>query len=230
MERAYRRIMTELLDDVVTGRIPAGGWLPTVEEIAARHACSLGTAREAIRALEERRVVDVRAGRGQQVLGSDRWAVLDRDVAEAALRRGGDPQVLHEALDALRVLEIQAAMEAAPRVSEGDLTLLAEALEQMRAHSGGGNGAGDLGPGFADAEELFHRSLALIAGNRFLAAALESLHPAIAGVRRQRAADRDAAVVRAHERIMAALRERDATAAAAALDAYGRQLASWLRA
>ena len=99
--------------------------------------------------------------------------------------------------------------------------LLGQTLDRMREASD---------DAFAQAEEAFHRTLSLVSGNRFLASALESLHPVIARVRRERAADRDAAVVRAHERIMAALGERDATATAAAVDAYGKRLASWIRA
>jgi DNA-binding FadR family transcriptional regulator len=218
MDRTYLTIMSEILDDIVSGSLPAGSWLPKADDIAARHACSPWAAREAIRALEERGVVEVHAGKGQEVLTADRWALLDRDVAEAALLRHGDPQLLREAVDALRLLETQAAMLAARRVREGDLALLEQTLDRMRGSSD------------AEAEEAFHRTLAIMSGNRFLASALESLHPVIASVRRQRAPDRDAAVVRAHEGIMAALHERDATAAAAAIDAYGRHLASWLRA
>jgi DNA-binding FadR family transcriptional regulator len=230
MDRAYRRIMSELLDDIVTGEIPAAGWLPRVEDIAARHACSAAAAREAIRALEERHVVEVHAGKGQQVLGADRWALLDQEVAEAVLLRHRDPRLLREAVDALRLIETQAAILAAGRVSDGDLRLLEQALEQMRASSRGGNGAADLDERFTDAEAFFHRTLILISRNRFIASALESLHPVLAAVRRERAADRDPVVIRLHESIMAALTERDATAAAAAIEAYGQHLASWLRA
>jgi DNA-binding FadR family transcriptional regulator len=110
-------------------------------------------------------------------------------------------------------------MLAARKLKEGDLALLEQTLGRMR----------DPDDDFAAAEEAFHRTLLLISGNRFLASALESLHPVIARVRRQRVPQRDAAVVRAHERIMAALGERDATATAAAVDAYAHRLASWLR-
>jgi DNA-binding FadR family transcriptional regulator len=225
MERVYRRIVGELLDDIVAGRIAAGAALPRLDDIAARHACSRGAAREAVRALEERRVVAE-----QIVLGADEWALLDRDVAAAALLRHNDPRLLREAIDALRLFEIHAAILAAPKVRDGDLTLLGQTLDGMRELSRGGNGAMHTGEGFAEAEAFFHRTLVLISGNRFLAGALESLHPVIASVRHHRAAGRDAAVVGQHERIMAALTARDPTAAAAAIDGYGRQLASWLRA
>jgi GntR family transcriptional regulator, transcriptional repressor for pyruvate dehydrogenase complex len=229
MERVYRRIVSELLDEIVTGRIAAGEWLPGTDDIAARHACSPSAAREAVRALEERRVVEVHAGRGQEVLGADRWVVLDHDVAEASLLRHRDQRLLRDAVDFLRHLETRAAMLAATNVRDGDIALLRQTLEQMRASSQGDNGAEDRADRFAEAEADFHRTLMLLAGNRFLASALEQLHPVIARVRQRRAADRDATVIMLHQRIVAALARRDSTAAAAAVDDYGRHLASWLR-
>jgi DNA-binding FadR family transcriptional regulator len=221
MERVYRRIMSELLDDIAAGRLAPGGWLPTVDQIADRHACSAGAVREAIRALEERKVIDVRAGQGQQVLAADHWTVLDRDVAEAALLRHSDTQLLREAVDAVRLFEVQGAMLAARRVRGGDLALLDQTLDRMRESIGSA--------ALAAAEEDFHRTLMLISGNRFLASALQTLHGVIPRVRRERAPERDKAVVRAHEVIMAALGGGDASAAAAAIEGYTQHLASWLR-
>jgi DNA-binding FadR family transcriptional regulator len=229
MERVYQRILVDLLDDIVTGRIRAGGSLPTVSDIAARHACSPGAAREAVRALEERQVVAVRAGRGQTVLGPDEWALLDREVSEAALLRHRDPPLLREAIDALTSFEIQGVLLAAAKVTRGDLTLLAQTLDRMRELAGGGNGTRDPAERFANEEANFHRTLMLMSGNRFVASALEFLHPAIARARSRTAPHRDPVVIRAHEVLMAALVERDGTAAAAAIERYGRQLASWLR-
>src|SRR6185312_17192215 len=88
MDRVYRLILAELLDAIVAGRLRAGEWLSTLDDIAARHGCSPSAVREAIRALEERRVVEVRAGRGQAVLGDDRWMVLDHDADRAAAATG----------------------------------------------------------------------------------------------------------------------------------------------
>jgi DNA-binding FadR family transcriptional regulator len=229
MDRVYRRIMCELLDDVVTGALPAASWLPQVADIAARHACSPNAAREAIRALEERRIVEVHAGQGQQVLGSEHWALLDRDVAEAALLRHRDPQLVREAVEALRLFEVQAAMLAARRATAGDVTMLERILDQMRRSSRGGNGAGTGDEAFAEAEAAFHRALVSISGNRFLVSALDALYATLARARRRWAADRDPLVIRLHEGIVAALAAGDATAAAAAVESYGKHLASWLR-
>jgi GntR family transcriptional repressor for pyruvate dehydrogenase complex len=217
MDRLYERIMGELLDDIVAGALPVAGRLPSVEEIAARHACGASAAREAIRALEERRVVEVLPGRGQQVRTSEQWALLDPDVLAATILRHRDPQLLREAVEALRLYEVQGALLATPRLTEGDLGQLAQTVDRMR------------GEQFVDAEATFHRTLMSISGNRFIAAALEFLHPTLARARRRFAPERDAAVVRLHETMLAALAERDPAAVAAAVEAYGRHLAGWLR-
>jgi DNA-binding FadR family transcriptional regulator len=98
----------------------------------------------------------------------------------------------------------------------------------MRACAGGGDGPEPPGERFADAEASFHRTLMLVSGNRFLAGILEPVHGPLARARRARALDRDPVVIRLHDRIVAALTARDATATAAAVDDYGRHLAGWL--
>lgn len=230
MDRAYQRIVTELLDDVVSGELATGAWLPAVQEIAARFACSPATAREAIRALQERGVVDVQPGQGQRVLAEDRWDLLDHDVAAALLLRDDGPTgVVAQAVEALRAVETQAAMLAAQRIRPGDLGLLVDDLERMRASSASDLGPAQTGDGFVEAEASFHRTLMQLSGNRFMATMLASLHPVLATARRRRAPDRDAVAVRLHERIVTALAARDTTASAAAVDGYGRRLAGWLR-
>lgn len=229
MERLYLRIMNALLDEIVAGAIRPASWLPRVEDIAARHACSAGAVREAIRALEERRIVAVHAGRGQSVLDADHWALLDEDVLQAALVRHRDPQLLREAIEALRVFEVQGALLAAGRIARGDLAELSQILDQMRASTRGGNGATDRAERFLDAETAFHHILMASSGNRVLVSALRHLHPTVALARLRWAAERDDAVVALHEGMLAAFADRDAAAAATAMERYGNHLASWLR-
>jgi DNA-binding FadR family transcriptional regulator len=227
MDRLYRRVMSELLEAIVTGELAASEALPGAHAVADRHACSPATAREAIRALEERGLVAVRAGRGQRVLEPDRWHLLDPDVARAVLLDHPGHAFLREAVEALRLVETQAARLAARRAGRGDVEALSAALERMRRATADARRSGRE---IAEAEADFHRLLVLLSANRFLAAMLESLHPALATARRRRAADRDPIVIRLHERIVGALRARDELASAAAVDDYGRQLGSWLRA
>jgi GntR family transcriptional regulator, transcriptional repressor for pyruvate dehydrogenase complex len=228
-DRAYRPIMIELLDDIVSGKLAAGAPLPRDSDIAARYACSPTVAREAVRALEERSAVEVTQGQGKTVLAADRWKLLDRDVAEAALVRHRDRRLLREAVDFFQLMEIQAGMLAARRLNRGDADELEQVLGQMRDATRGGNGAESRDERFLEAEVAFHRHLVLISGNRFTASALEHLHRVLVRARRQRAADRDPSVLGLHENIVQALRRRDPKATAAAIESYGQHLASWLR-
>jgi GntR family transcriptional repressor for pyruvate dehydrogenase complex len=214
MERRYRQVMSELLDAVVTGELAAETWLPGVDAIAARHACSAGAAREAVRALEERGVLDVVPGLGQRVLADDRWDLLDADVVTALLVEHPARPLLAEAVEAFRLAETQAALLAARRAQPGDVRMLAATVGRMREEP-------------AEEPEL-HRMLALVSGNRVRAAMLETLAPALVAARRRRAPDRDGPAARALVRLVPALRESDPTAAAAAVDDYGRRLAGWL--
>jgi DNA-binding FadR family transcriptional regulator len=226
MRRRYRSVMQALLRDVVRGDLPNAAWLPREREIAARFACSRAVAREAIRALEERRIVSVQAGEGQQVLPDDRWNLLDRDVATAVLLDARDLPLLREAVEAVQVVETTAGMLAARRAGMGDATLLDDIVERMRVAADGEDVPGQ--DDFLDAEATFHRTLALISGNRYLASMLEDLNPVLAALRRRRMPQRDTLVVLLHERIVAALRARDATATAAAVEDYNQRLAGWL--
>ncbi len=221
MERMYVQVMDELLDAIVTGRYAAASWLPGIDELAARHACSPATIRQALRALEERGLVDVAHGRGQQVLADDRWRLLDRDVAAAVLVEHPAPRLLAEAAEAFRLVGVQAARLAATRARPGDAAVLQDAIERMREAA--------TTRASVEAETDFHRGVALISGNRFLASMLETLPQALAAARRERAPDRDALTVRLLERIVTAVSAADPTAAAAAAEDYGTRLDGWLR-
>jgi len=212
--------MEELLDAVVCGRYPVASWLPGIEELAARHGYSLGTVREAIRALEARGVLAVLHGRGQQVLPDDRWDLLDHDIATAILVTHPDREALGEAAEAFRVAAVQVAMLAAERAGPGDPGVLDAALDRMRmSHA----------RRFVEAETDFHRAVALISGNRFLASMPGSLPAVLATARQVRAPDRNAVAVSLLERVAVAIRHRDPLAAAAGAEEYGTRLAAWLR-
>lgn len=229
MERRYREVADELLQDIVTGELRQGAWLPGVEALSARFGVGRGVIRESVRALEERRLVSVRSGRGQCVLAVDRWDVLDPDVLDVMVRSRRDSALVLEALDALRLAEPHAGAVAARRAREGDFSVLAATVHRMRL-AAGRRGADASAHPFIESYVAFHRALMLIAGNRPLARMIEPLIEVLARMLDEQAPERDAAVVRHHERILAALRARDAPATRGALDAHAQQLGRWLTA
>ena len=85
-----------LHDFIVSGRVPAGGLLPSENELSRRYGVSRPTVRSAIRSLREHGLVSVRNGVGAIVLppspvmthGLDRLASIDTFAREAGARIG----------------------------------------------------------------------------------------------------------------------------------------------
>ena len=219
--RLHREKMRWVLDRVVSGEFAAGQMLPREVDLADSLAVSRGVAREVIRALEERGVVSVKHGRGATVLAADRWDVLDPEVLAAVLAGPGSRDLVCELVECRLALEPELARLAASRVTDETLTELTTALQSVAATPP--TAARDRGL----AEIAFHRLLVRLAANRPAANligpvldAMESL-AATLGRRRQSVGE--------HERILAAMRARDADLAAAAVREHLQRLADHLR-
>jgi DNA-binding FadR family transcriptional regulator len=228
MERPYRRVMVELLDGVVTGEIAAAAALPAIVQLAERYGSSEQAATEACVALEGRGVVGAARDGGFRAQPDDRWSLIDRDVTHAVLVRNPSEAHVRESVEAVHLLVTQAAVLAAERATAGDVALLDGLLKQLREALDDGDGERPAGRSFADAEGELHRAFVRLSGNRFIAAMLQDLLPALATVRHQRARQRDGDVLTLLERIVGGLRDSDGIATAAAVDEYGRRLAAWV--
>src|SRR5262245_35310104 len=174
MARRYSDVMGDLLVAVVRGRYPEGEWLPNETELRATLGCGRGTLREALRGLQERGLIVVHAGRGQEVLQREYWDTRDPEVLRACIARGPEPTLLGETIDARAVVEEAAARRAVEQATDGDLDQLAalvaemdEALEPDTARS-----FNERDP-LVVAEAWFHHTLALLSGNPQLAKLVE---------------------------------------------------------
>src|SRR5215218_7463982 len=96
--------MEAILQRVVDGAIEPGEWLPREVDLAEQYGVSRGVIREAVQALRERGLVDVRHGRGQWVLPEEHWDLLDVQVLQAVVtaRR---LDLLSEIVECRRLLE-----------------------------------------------------------------------------------------------------------------------------
>ena len=221
MARRYRDVAQTLLHEIVDGTPAQFDWLPREAELEARFGCSRQVVREAIRWLEERRLVGVRSAQGQQVLSDEGWDLLDPAVLEPVLlRRDPDRSLVRETIEAVRLIDVDAGRLATTRARDRDFDVLAGELARMHR--------ADEPEAFVEAQTSFHHALLLIGGNRVLAQAAEPLHRTLARLRLARAAQRTPAVLRQHERILAGLRARDAVATTGALDEHADQLMRWL--
>jgi GntR family transcriptional repressor for pyruvate dehydrogenase complex len=219
MSRLHENIMRVLLGDIVSGRVPAGGWLPREADIAAQFSVSRGVARECVRGLEERGLVTVKHGRGAIVREEARWNVLDPDVLGALLDSGRGAAILGEYLESRRILEIAAAGLAAERAQQVHLTALSDAFDRMAAAAEralDSPAAEDL---YHEADIAFHRALIDATGNRALGSMTEPIHRALIAARRPLARP-DARLERSlpeHRRILVAVAQADADGAREAM-------------
>jgi GntR family transcriptional repressor for pyruvate dehydrogenase complex len=213
--------MRDLLAEIAVGELAPGDMLPRELDLAARYQVSRGVVRECIRGLEERGVIAVKHGRGATVTSPERWDVLDPDVLRALLDAPAGEQLVSDAVECQRLLEVEAAGLAAERAQHEDLDALTHALERMSAAAGHAATAPAAADRYHEADLHFHRTVVKAAGNRALARMSAPLHRALATAARERGAtagtDRRVAE---HRKIVSAIAARDPAAARDAMAAH----------
>jgi DNA-binding FadR family transcriptional regulator len=213
--RLHESTMRALVEDIARGRIAPGEWLPREVDIARQFDVSRGVARETIRALEERSVVAVRHGRGARVRPLEEWDLLDERVLAALEASGRADEVVREALECRRLLESEAAAQAAARIRPEGARELTEALARLRATVEEPRAGSDPANAVAD----FRGVVARLSGNRPLGRMLFPLDAVDAAT--VRGLDRSGLdeLLARHERILSAISAGDDGAAREAVHA-----------
>src|SRR5437879_3002013 len=199
--------VTEGAIDKIRERIVSGAWgpgdrLPKESELAAELGLSRNSLREAVRALSQLRVLEVRQGDGTYVSSLEPGLLLESTGFVSHLLLGETGIELYEVR---RILEAAAAALAAGRIDAQEKVDLGQSLERMRAaHS-----VEELG----EADGAVHALIANAAGNTVLTSLLASLATPTVPIRlwHGRAADDALAIGRA-----ACRREAQATGEASA--------------
>lgn len=145
-----------------------GSRLPREAALADRFQVSRIVVREAMKILEDRGVVEVRAGRGTLTV-----APGPNRVKQSLLRLFGDQPIptlteMESMLELRQVLEETSASLAAVRATEEDLSEIAAALEEM------GNEEADLDTTI-EADLRFHRAVVKAAHNSYLEMVLDPI-------------------------------------------------------
>jgi DNA-binding FadR family transcriptional regulator len=163
--RLSEQVVDEL-ERLIFREYPAPGTrLPTEPELAQRFGVSRIVIREAVKILEDRGLVEARAGSGT----TTRAPSMDR-VKGALMRMFKDQpipsrQEMERLLEVRETLEEAAAALAAERATPADLEAMADALSRMKKR----------GPAAAQADLDFHLALARATQNPFFEIVLEPL-------------------------------------------------------
>lgn len=198
-ERLRRRILE--------GALPYGTWLPTERELAADTQLSRGTVRDALRVLEAEGLVETRTGRnGGTVVRRPDASALVRSLNVFVRGRGIRMRSL---LEIRELIEPECAALAAERRTDESLAGLEEVSVRLTAS------AAEL-PAFLDLNVQWHVAIAEASHNELLGAFMQALSMEI-----RQATDVDGLnsedvvthTVRAHARILDAIRAQDPDAA-----------------
>jgi DNA-binding FadR family transcriptional regulator len=149
---------------IVSGEYEPGSQLPNEADLAERLGVSRGGVREAVKALAAKGLVEPRPRLGTRVLARAEWNLMDRDVI-AWHGRNADPAFLRDLLELRRLLEPEAARNAALNATEESLAALRAAYDGMAGNAPDLPGSEDA---FVAADLAFHLTLLRASGNQLV--------------------------------------------------------------
>lgn len=218
---AANRAIQKIRDLIVEGRLGPGSRLPAEAELAAQLEVSRNALREAVRALCEARVLEIRRGDGTFVSNLQPETLLGGLGFALDLMRDG---TLLEIFEVRRLLEPPAAGLAAQRADDEDIAALTKSLHRLNEAR--------------DDEELiafdleFHRQVVMITGNATLCTLMDALGKRAMSARVARGILQEGMrtfTFEQHSRIVEAIIARDPVLAMAASTVHVTASEEWLR-
>ena len=206
---------------ILSGELAPGDRLPAADLLSERLGLSRSSLREAVKALEVIRVLDVRRGDGTYVTSLDPSLLLEAMSFVVDLH---DDQSVLQVFAVRRILEPAAAALAARNADEQHLTNLRETIESV-------DHASDI-EGLVAHDLEFHRRIAEASGNGYLATLIDSLSSHTVRARVWRGLTQENAVERTlkeHHDVLDAITRGDSELAAAVMVQHVSGVEEWLR-
>jgi len=206
---------------ILSGELGPGDRLPPEKELSERLGLSRSSMREAVKALEVIRVLDVRRGDGTYVTSLEPHLLLEAMSFVVDLH--ADSSIL-ELFAVRRILEPAAVALAA-------LTIDATAIARLRAQIQSVNDATDV-EGLVAHDLEFHGAIVAESGNTYLASLIDSLSSNTVRARIWRGLTQENAVARTlaeHASIVDALERGDTELAQALTIVHISGVEQWLR-
>ena len=163
--RLYEQIVQQIEGSILTGELSEGSQLPAERDLAKQFGVSRTAVREAIKALQEKGLVDAFPGRGTFVTNGTSNSMrrsLDRIIKSGETDGGAYLAEVRE------ILEPEIAALAAIRATEQDLAAMREAIVVM-------DSAGPDSNAFIEADLDFHLALAEAAANPIVLSLIDSI-------------------------------------------------------
>jgi fatty acid metabolism transcriptional regulator FadR len=168
--RAAEQVAEQIREQILGGTFQPGQRLPPERDLAAFFGVNRTTLREALRSLEQQRLLDIHHGDGATVLDVQLHAGLDLLAYLVKLDGQLDLSILTEILEARRAFGLELARLAALRATEEDLQNLDRLLGQMAEPELQDERVQDL-------DWSFFEALARAAHNRVFSLILNTIRP-----------------------------------------------------
>lgn len=211
--------LDKIKDLIVSGELKPGDRLPPEAELSERLGLSRNSLREAVKALDFIKVLDVRRGSGTYVT-----ALSADDLTEAVsflvdVHASGS---LREILEVRRIFEAETAYRAATVIDETGLDQLRRTIADTDPQSIESLVANDF---------VFHSTIAQYAGNDYLAAMLEAVSVKTTRARTWRGMSEDGAIEKTlneHRAIIDALAAGDSRLAQSIMTLHVTGVQQWV--
>lgn len=214
--------MNKIKDMILAGELSAGDRLPPEKELSEKLGLSRSSLREAVKALEIVRVLDVRRGDGTYVTS------LEPQLLNEAISFVVD---LHKDSTVLEIFAVRRMLEpAAAALAAGHLS--ADDVAELRANIASVNAAETSVEALVEHDLQFHQLINRASGNNYLMSLLESMSSSTIRARIWRGLTQEGAVARTlseHANIADALERGDAELAKALVTAHISGVEIWLR-
>lgn len=217
--RLYEQIIEQIQNQIVEGKIRPGDRLPSERELAEQFGVSRTAVREAVKALREKRLVEIQPGRGTfitDITGST--SEVMRDSLSLIVKVGLDNN-LDKLVQVRTLLEPGIAALAAEMATKADLETMQRTVEVMDA-------AMDDADVFVEADLEFHLALARATQNPLIPILLDPIMDSLRG-QRKRIFLVEGGPQRGqyhHKRILAAIIKHNPLAASKAMYAHLEQV------
>lgn len=188
---------------IIRGRFQPGDILPMETDLAEEFGVSRPVVREGLRQLAGKGMVEARQKRGTQVLPTDHWNQLDRDILRWRVESGLTRECMRDLIELRVMIEPCAASLAAQRATEAEIEEMRRAVAMMS------NALPDM-PAFLDADVNFHGQILAASHNQFFWSVFAAISAALTEsirITNSPRADNEASI-RLHSRVVDAIAER----------------------
>ncbi len=212
-QKLYIRVYDEIRTYIEKNQLKPGDKLPTEMEMCQMLGVSRNVLREAIKSLEITGIVASKPGVG--ILIRDFNADYFMSSLLHSFPAQSDRQVEQYIEELRRVLELGFVDKAFASLTEEDIDMLGELLEQMRACAQKQEHSGkplQIGAPFARADAAFHKTLFSHIDNKLMFSIIRFFWAYDKYYKEQTTPDAVSLTIEKHERIYMALKARDFTA------------------